>query len=70
MPPPLPQPPHPVHALTSSELARYQRDLEHAITAAAPGSPARAGLRRQLDQARAEQRSRAAIAASLGRAHP
>jgi hypothetical protein len=37
------QPPHPLPALTTYELTRYRRDLEHALVAAA-GVPARAWL--------------------------
>ncbi len=68
--PPDPQPPHPLHALTSSELARYRRELEHAIATLNLDAPVQAGLRRKLDQVLAEQQSRAAIAATDGRQNP
>ncbi len=68
--PPEPQPPHPLHALTSSELTRYRRQLEHAIATLNPGAPVQDGLRRKLDQVLAEQNSRAAIAATGGRRDP
>jgi hypothetical protein len=62
----VPQPPHPLHALTSGELADYQTQLEHALHIASDGDPARPVLRRQLDDALAEQHSRARITASGG----
>jgi hypothetical protein len=62
----VPQPPHPLHALTSGELAGYQAQLEHALRTAPDGDPARPVLRRQLDDVLAEQDSRARITASGG----
>jgi len=62
-----PQPPHPLGALTTSELTRYQRQLEHAINADAP---IQADLRRKLGEVLAEQQSRTSIAASLARTDP
>ena len=65
-----PQPPHPVHALTSAELAGYRRQLEHAITGIDPAAPVQALLHRNLDQVMAEQAARADITAAGGRADP
>ncbi|MGH3182783.1 MAG: hypothetical protein ACRDOE_12885 [Streptosporangiaceae bacterium] len=65
-----PQPPHPVPALTTSELTRYQRQLEHAITAITPEAPVQASLTRKLGEVLAEQQSRAALTAAAGRARP
>jgi hypothetical protein len=65
-----PQPPHPVHALTSRELGEYRRQLEHAITGIDPAAPVQALLHRNLDGVVAEQDSRAALAATAGRAGP
>jgi len=67
---PMPQPPHPLPALTTSELTRYRRQLEHAIAALSPDAPVRDGLRRKLGQVLAEQQSRAALAATAGRQDP
>lgn len=66
----MPQPPHPMHALTTSELTRYQRQLEHAIKAIAPDAPVQADLRHKLGEVLDEQQSRASITSSAGRAHP
>ncbi len=65
-----PQPPHPLGALTTSELTRYLRQLEHAISGIAPGAPVQADLRRKLGEVLAEQQSRASIAASIVRTDP
>ncbi len=65
-----PQPPHPLGALTTSELTRYLRQLEHAITGTASDAPIQADLRRKLGEVLAEQQSRASIAASLARTDP
>ena len=65
-----PQPPHPLGALTTSELTRYLRQLEHAISGIASGAPIHADLRRKLGEVLAEQQSRASIAASLARTDP
>ena len=56
-----PQPPHPLHALTTFELSRYRRDLEHSLWSLPGQDPARAGLQQQLAQVMAEQESRAQI---------
>ena len=65
-----PQPPHPVHALTSQELAGYRRQLEHAIKGIDPAAPVQALLHRNLEGVLAEQDSRAALAATGGYAAP
>jgi hypothetical protein len=65
-----PQPPHPVHALTSGELADYRRQLEHAIKGIDPAAPVQALLHRNLEEVLADQDSRAALAATGGQAAP
>lgn len=65
-----PQPPHPLGALTTSELTRYQRQLEHATSGIASDAPVQADLRRKLGEVLTEQQSRASIAASLARTDP
>ncbi len=65
-----PQPPHPLGALTTSELTRYLRQLEHAINGIASDAPIQADLRRKLGEVLAEQQSRASLTASVGRANP
>jgi hypothetical protein len=61
-------PPHPVPALTSSELSAYRRQLEQAITATPADAPGQASLHRRLGEVLAEQHSRATITAAAGRA--
>jgi hypothetical protein len=59
------QPKHPLHALTTYELAGYRRDLDKAIAfldRQDPVPPVRADLQAQLDQVIAEQDDRARIA--------
>ena len=58
----VPQPPHPVDALTTSELSRYRRELEHALQARPGPGPARALLRARHAEVMAEQDDRARIA--------
>lgn len=53
----LAQPPHPLPALTTYELARYRRELEHALTAI----PASTLLHTRLAEVLAEQESRASL---------
>ena len=65
-----PQPPHPLGALTTSELTRYLRQLEHAISGIVADAPVQADLRRKLGEVLAEQQSRASIAASIARTDP
>ena len=55
----VPQPPHPVGALTTSELSRYRRELEHALQA--PPGPASGLLQTRLAEVLAEQDGRRRI---------
>jgi hypothetical protein len=55
------RPRHPVPALTTFELRRYQRELEHAINGIAPDAPTWDDLRCELDGVLAEQESRTRI---------
>jgi hypothetical protein len=55
-------PEHPIHALTTYELARYRRELEHAIKKISADAPVQADLRRKLDEVLAEQAERERIA--------
>ena len=61
---PVTPPKHPLHALTTYELARYRHELEHAVTVLPEHAAVRELLRRRLAEALAEQQSRAAIAAA------
>jgi hypothetical protein len=59
------RPPHPLHALTTSELAGYRRQLDQAIAwfdRQDPVPAVRADLRAALDGVTAEQDDRARIA--------
>jgi hypothetical protein len=59
------QPRHPLHALTTFELASYCRQLEHAIAfydKNHPAAPARAILQAALDGVIAEQDDRKKLA--------
>jgi hypothetical protein len=58
------QPPHPIHALTSYEISRYRRELEHAIQGISPDAPVQADLRRKLAEVTAEQDQRAKLASN------
>jgi hypothetical protein len=58
------QPPHPMHALTTYEIARYRRELEHAVAGTSPDAPVQADLRRKLDEVLAEQEQRAKLASN------
>jgi hypothetical protein len=59
---PVSRPPHPVHQLTTSELTRYRRELEHAVKGISPEAPVQTELRRRLDVVLAEQDEREKIA--------
>lgn len=61
-PAPVPPPAHPLPALTTSELARYRRQLETALAARDPAPGAQAGMRDRLAAVLAEQADRARIA--------
>lgn len=50
-------PPHPMYALTTSELSQYRRELEHAVTRLGE-APVVADLRAKLDEVLAEEESR------------
>lgn len=59
------RPLHPLHAMTTWELARYRRQLESAIAffdRQDPVPPARARLQARLDDVVAEQDERAKLA--------
>lgn len=60
----VPQPGHPVPALTTFELRDYRRELEHALTTLPEHAPVRGLLRDKLADVLAEQECRAKIAAS------
>ena len=57
---PLP-PPHPLDALTTYELSRYRRQLEHALKALPGHAPARGQLQQRRAEVMAELQSRTAI---------
>jgi hypothetical protein len=60
------QPNHPLHALTTYELAGYRRQLESALACSGgtdPVPPARDDLQARLDAVIAEQDGRARLAA-------
>jgi hypothetical protein len=61
-----PGPPHPLAALTTYELSRYRRQLEHVLKAVPVHDPARAGLQQRLADIQAEQHSRTTITATGG----
>ena len=70
MPEPPPVPPHPVSALTTSELSYYRRRLENAIAYLGKQDPvpaARADLQAALAAVLAEQDDRARLAAAPAR---
>ena len=56
-------PSHPLHALTTYEIVRYQRDLEQALTVLPEHAAVRAQLQGKLAEVLDEQQSRAKIAA-------
>ena len=57
------QPPaHPIHALTTYELSRYRRELEHALKELREHAPVRELLQAKLAEVLAEQDSRTRIA--------
>jgi hypothetical protein len=61
------EPQYPVYQLTTSELTRYRRELEHAVTGISPGAPVQAELRRRLDVVLAEQDEREKMAGRGGK---
>lgn len=60
-------PPHPLPALTTYELIRYRRELEHALTTIPGTAPARTLLRNRLADVLAEQESRTGLREAGGR---
>jgi hypothetical protein len=60
----IPEPRHPLPALTTYELAHYRRDLEHAVEASPGHAAMRTLLRGKLTDVLAEQQSRTRIAAA------
>ena len=54
-------PKHPLHALTTSELSRYRRELESAIRGIADDAPVQDDLRSKLDAVLAEQDDRSKV---------
>jgi hypothetical protein len=66
------QPKHPVHALTTYELARYRRELEHALKTLPRHAEVRALLQQRLTDVRTEQQARTQLheASRTGTAGP
>lgn len=56
------QPKHPMHALTTFELARYRRELDRALKSLPAHAPVRAQLQQKLAQVIGEEEDRARIA--------
>jgi hypothetical protein len=52
------QPQHPLYALTTYELSRYRRELEHALKSLPSQAPVRAQLQQKLAEVKAEQDDR------------
>jgi hypothetical protein len=57
-------PGHPISQLTTAEISRYRRELEHAIEGISPDAPVQADLRSKLADVRAEQEQRAKLASN------
>ena len=55
-------PAHPMHALTTYELSRYRRELEHALKELPEHAPVRELLQGKLADVLTEEDSRAKIA--------
>jgi hypothetical protein len=55
-------PEHPMHALTTYELSRYRRELEHALKELPEHAPVRELLHGKLAEVLEEEDSRAKIA--------
>jgi hypothetical protein len=56
------EPKYPIHQLTTSELSRYRRELEHAVKGISDDAPVQATLSARLDEVLAEQDEREKIA--------
>ncbi len=65
-PMPVEQPQHPTSQLTTGELTRYRRELEHAV-ARLGQAPVVADLRAKLDEVAAEQEQRTQLARTVHR---
>jgi hypothetical protein len=52
------QPKHPMHTLTTYELSRYRRELEHALKALPGHAAVREQLKQRLTDVLAEQQAR------------
>jgi hypothetical protein len=52
------KPKHPLHALTTYELARYRRELEHALKTLPGHAEVRTLLQQRLTEALTEQQAR------------
>ena len=61
------QPKHPVHALTTGELSRFRRELEHAVKRIPPEAPVQDDLRRKLSEVLAEEDQRQRIRHGIAR---
>lgn len=59
-------PRHPLPALTTYELSRYRRELDHALKALPVRAPVRTLLQQRLAEVIAEQDSRAQLTAGGG----
>jgi hypothetical protein len=55
------KPSHPVHALTTYELRRYRRALEHSLNPIPAGVPVRERLHARLSEVLAEEECRARL---------
>lgn len=64
------RPPHMLWELTSTELASWKRQLEHAIEEINAHDPVQAEFRNALEDVKAEEESRAKIAEANGLAWP
>jgi hypothetical protein len=56
------QPPHPMHQLTTSEISRYRRELEHALKTLPEHAPVRELLGQRLAEVMNEVNEREKIA--------
>ena len=59
-------PEYPLSQMTTSELARYRRDLEGSLRGLPAHAPVRADLKARLDLVEAEEESRARLAERNG----
>lgn len=61
------KPGYPVHALTTYELRRYRRALEHSLKCIPAGTPVRDLLHTRLAEVLAEEECRAQLQVACGR---